>query len=207
MSQRIAAQFVSGGVSEPARSLTVRGEYDVIVAGGGLAGVSAAVASARAGARTLLLERNGFPGGVATAGMCCSVFNCYYTAGHELVVKGNSLEFVDRLAQAHGPGSHWHRHKGHIIYDVETAKMVLTDLVEKPAATCSKRLWSGRSWTTAACAEWDRDHRPRGSSRNRGGPHRQQRRRLAFRRPAQTGGESMGRKPRFRVGASTWIVS
>lgn len=131
MSQRIAAQFVSGGVSEPARSLTVRGEYDVIVAGGGLAGVSAAVASARAGARTLLLERNGFPGGVATAGMCCSVFNCYYTAGHELVVKGNSLEFVDRLAQAHGPGSHWHRHKGHIIYDVETAKMVLTDLVEE----------------------------------------------------------------------------
>ena len=53
-----------------------------------LGGVSAAMAAARAGAKTLLIERNGFLGGVATAGMCCSIFNCYYTADHRLGTTG-----------------------------------------------------------------------------------------------------------------------
>ena len=128
---RTAANLREGVVVEPQRHIPVREEVDVLVAGGGLAGVSAAVAAARAGARTLLVERNSYPGGVATAGMCCSVFNAYYTATHELVVKGNSLQFVDELAKAEGPGSEWHNHKGHIIYDVERAKLVLTDLLER----------------------------------------------------------------------------
>jgi len=117
-------------VTEPARRVPVRDEVDVLVAGGGLAGVSAAVAAARAGARTLLIERNGFPGGVATAGMCCSVFNCFYTPSHELLVRGNALEFVDALAQAEGPGSGWHDHPGHIIFDMERGKLTLIDQLE-----------------------------------------------------------------------------
>jgi len=121
-------------VVEPAREIPIRDEVDVLVAGGGLAGVSAAAAAARAGAKTLLVERNGFPGGVATAGMCCSVFNCLYTPSHELVVRGNSLEFVEALAEANGPGARWHQHKGHIIYDVERAKLVLTELLEGAGA-------------------------------------------------------------------------
>ena len=43
--------------------------YDVIVAGGGIAGIAAAISSARLGARTLLIERYGFLGGMATAGL------------------------------------------------------------------------------------------------------------------------------------------
>ncbi len=117
-------------VVEPARTIPVRAQVDVLVAGGGLGGVSAAVAAARAGARTLLVERNGFPGGVATAGMCCSVFNSFYGPNHELIVKGTPLEFVDALAQAEGFGPRWHEHQGHIIYDVERGKLVLTDLLE-----------------------------------------------------------------------------
>ena len=62
-------------IVEGRREIPVRGEYDVIVCGGGLGGTAAATAAARAGARTLLIERNGFLGGVATAGMCCSIFN------------------------------------------------------------------------------------------------------------------------------------
>lgn len=127
---------VTSLVREAAREISVRDEVDVLVAGGGLGGVSAAVAAARAGAKTLLVERNGFLGGVATAGCCCSVFNCFYTPSHELVVKGNALEFVDELAHAEGPGSAWHNHKGHIIYDLERGKLVLTDLAERAGAQC-----------------------------------------------------------------------
>ena len=43
--------------------------YDVIVVGGGSSGVAAAVASARAGANTLLIEQNGYLGGTATASL------------------------------------------------------------------------------------------------------------------------------------------
>ena len=55
--------------SEAARELPIAGEYDVIVAGSGPAGVSAAIMAARMGARTLLLEWNNCPGGISTSGM------------------------------------------------------------------------------------------------------------------------------------------
>ncbi|MCL5270206.1 MAG: FAD-dependent oxidoreductase, partial [bacterium] len=119
--------------TEPARRVPIRGRYDVIVAGGGLGGVSAAMAAARAGARVLLIERNGYPGGVAIAGMCCSVFNAFYTRGHELIVRGNALEITDAFA-ATGPGPAWRRHKGHIIYDFECAKLALGEKLEEAGA-------------------------------------------------------------------------
>lgn len=58
----------SGAILEPARDLPVWGAYDVVVAGGGIAGVAAAVAAARAGASVCLLERMCALGGLATLG-------------------------------------------------------------------------------------------------------------------------------------------
>ncbi len=55
--------------NEPARDLPVAGEYDVIVAGSGPAGVSAAIMAGRLGARVLLLEWANSVGGISTSGL------------------------------------------------------------------------------------------------------------------------------------------
>src|SRR5665647_589310 len=54
---------------EPAKEIPVKAEVDVLVIGGGPAGVSAAVLAARNGAKTMLIEQTGNVGGVATTGM------------------------------------------------------------------------------------------------------------------------------------------
>jgi ribulose 1,5-bisphosphate synthetase/thiazole synthase len=67
-------------------------DIDVLVAGGGPAGIGAAIASARAGAGTLLLERHAFLGGVASYGMGMNINqmrpgNSSRGAVHEMVIK------------------------------------------------------------------------------------------------------------------------
>src|SRR4029077_7559211 len=65
--RRLDAMSDTGYIREPERQVPVRGDYEVVVLGGGPAGIAAAAAAAGAGRRTLLVERYGFLGGMGTA--------------------------------------------------------------------------------------------------------------------------------------------
>ncbi len=86
-------------ITEPARSLPVYGEFDVVVIGGGPAGLAASVSAARHGARTLLVERYGFLGGMGTAGGVTNFAGLYGRKNGEMqqVVHGVADELLQRI--------------------------------------------------------------------------------------------------------------
>jgi FAD-dependent oxidoreductase family protein len=92
---------VPHSVEEPARSTPVYGEFDVVVAGGGPAGLMAAAAAARTGYSVLLLERYGFLGGAGTAGGLSTFCGLHAKVHgeHRRVIHGLADELLDRLGK------------------------------------------------------------------------------------------------------------
>ena len=82
------------------RNADVVAEADVVVVGGGSAGLAAAIASARAGARTVLIERYGFFGGNATAAWVGTICGLYRKSpdGFDRVCRGFAGEWADAIA-------------------------------------------------------------------------------------------------------------
>jgi hypothetical protein len=109
-------------VTEPARQVPVAAKVDVLVAGGGPAGVGAALAAATEGAKTLLLERHGMLGGMWTAGLLNPLFDPH---------KG---WIVDRLIEALRNRGVWVRKGSMDVFDVETMKFVLERLTADAGA-------------------------------------------------------------------------
>jgi hypothetical protein len=95
-------------VDEPARKTPLFGEYDVVMLGGGPAGIAAAAVAARAGLATLIVERYGFLGGMGTAAGVTNFCGLHANVHGELkqVVHGiadDLLGRIDRLAGLSAP--------------------------------------------------------------------------------------------------------
>ena len=86
-------------IREPERQTPVIKSADVVVIGGGTGGLVAAIAAARSGAKTLLIEQYGYLGGMATAALMNSFngFRNEVEPNHVQTVKGIAQEIVDRL--------------------------------------------------------------------------------------------------------------
>ena len=90
--------------TEPAKDLPVYGRYDVIVVGGGCVGFPAAIAAARNGANTLIIEQYPFFGGTATASLMANIVGIRNQVAPDglQVMKGIGEEFMLRLMEEGG---------------------------------------------------------------------------------------------------------
>lgn len=76
-----------------------RFDTDVIVVGGGPAGICASIAAAREGAKVLLVEQGGFCGGMATLGMVGPFMTSYDRKGERMIIRGLFEEIVNRMVE------------------------------------------------------------------------------------------------------------
>jgi hypothetical protein len=108
-------------------------DVEVLVVGGGPAGVSAAFAAARMGAKTLIAEQFNCLGGISTAGG--HGHTCLYTAWGETrrIVGGITFEIAERVARA---GFGVYHANGNCDFEIEGMKLVLEQMAEE----CSCRL-------------------------------------------------------------------
>ncbi|MFZ7945928.1 FAD-dependent oxidoreductase [Neobacillus sp. 19] len=108
--------------------------FDVVVAGGGPAGINAAIASGRAGAKTLLIERYGFLGGMSTIALVYP-WMTYHTNSGKQVIKGIAEEIVERLMEIGGSPGHLRDTVGFTYsvtpYHPEKYKLLALDMLEE----------------------------------------------------------------------------
>lgn len=138
------AVWAHGRVMQPACELPVLHEADVLVVGAGPAGFAAAVAAARAGAKTVLAERYGYFGGQWTGGMVLLVISTHATEGGAKikVMRGLGDELLERLTKIDGavvnqaPGRH------NPTSDPEATKYMMDEMVREAGVKVFLHSWA-----------------------------------------------------------------
>lgn len=133
------AMLVDGKVIQPARELSVLDETDVLVVGGGPAGIVAAIAAKRAGARVTLVERYGHFGGLWTGGLVLLVIG-HIVGDNKQVCQGIGEEILRRLDKMDGaiidrkPGSR-------PTVDAEAVKYLMVEMIEEAGVRVFLHCW------------------------------------------------------------------
>jgi hypothetical protein len=168
-SLELVAQNEGRTVHEPGEDVRVCYEADVVVVGGGPGGHAAAIAAARNGARTVLLERYGHLGGMATGGIVIQIPHMS-GGGKDMVIAGLTLEWLERLDAFEAGCLHpriedlgssdpelvkyWGRFMGTVVngrirytawVDPELLKCVLNDMVEEARIKLFLHSWGTRA--------------------------------------------------------------
>jgi hypothetical protein len=109
----------------------VNNQFDVIVAGGGSAGVAAAISASRAGARTLLLERGPCLGGAATLRNVVTYCGLYTRDDERQVVFGVADDLLTRLKTAGAVTEPRKFHAVTVVFDPESVKFHLDQMCQE----------------------------------------------------------------------------
>lgn len=109
-------------------------EADIVVVGGGPAGVNAAIAAGRSGAKTVLIEKYGFIGGMSTAALVYPWMTFHTTDGKQ-VIKGLAQEIIDRLMAMNASPGHLRDTVGFVNtitpYHPEIYKVLAVDMLKE----------------------------------------------------------------------------
>lgn len=131
-------------IIEKQRKIPVIATPEVLVAGGGPAGIGAAIAAARSGVKTMLIERYGFPGGNLTTAMVNPFFTFHDEKGNQ-VIRGIAEEFVDRMKQMGASLGHvadlTFDNASMTPFDAERAKIILIEMLEEAGVEMLFHTW------------------------------------------------------------------
>ena len=138
-SGRVNASFADGKVIEPRRELAILDTTDVLVVGGGPAGVVAAIAAKRAGVKVTLVERYGHLGGLWTGGLVLLVLG-HIVQGGKQVCQGIGEEILQRLDKL--DGAIIDRRPGvNPTVDAEAVKYVMVEMIEEAGVNIFLHCW------------------------------------------------------------------
>jgi len=136
---KYAATLIDGKVIQPSRELAILDRTDVLVVGGGPAGVVAAIAAKRAGANVTLVERYGHFGGLCTGGLVLVILGHIVTGGKQ-VCQGIGEEIMRRLDKLDGAIINRKAGKNPTV-DAEAVKYVMVEMIEEAGVNVFLHCW------------------------------------------------------------------